>query len=134
MERDFAGSKLSQNDFDRLAAACSSDPKFPRTLTEWNRLVAEGVRQLAADAKTAPEFEIDATKFLFWSQRVGLMPGLDGLRAYLIIHRGPAINTVPSTRSAPGVQPKSSDEGGSSARVFGDFVASLFPLPTPAWG
>lgn len=134
MERDFAGSKLSQDDFERLAATCSRcDAKFPKTFADWQRLVADGVLQLARDGKTAPEFAIDPDSFITWSQRVGVIPCLDSLRAYLIIYRGPTISSLPAAQSVPAASPKSPDGGPSSSRVLGDLIAGILPRPTPAW-
>lgn len=114
MERDFAGSRLSQEDFERLAARCSGDPKFPHSYEAWLRAVSHGESMTAAEGGTVRHFEINAAEFVDWCQRVGVVVCLDSLRAYLIINRRHA-QAVQADSAAHSAAPESPKSGRSSA-------------------
>lgn len=87
MERDLAGAQLASDQFSRLASACQFDLRFPRSFEEWIALVERGTQAAIAEGRSVTTIQIDVDVFLAWSGRVQVQPGLDALRAYLILHR-----------------------------------------------
>jgi hypothetical protein len=110
MERDFAGSRVRRADFQRLAALCKGDPKFPATYDDWLRLVADGERQTIAEGKAIIGFDVDPADFEAWCHRVSIHICFDALRAYLIVSRRAVMAGVaeknpfasPAPKPAPG--------------------------------
>jgi hypothetical protein len=87
MERDFAGSRVGRAEFQRLAALCAGDPKFPATFDDWLRLVHEGERQVIGEGKSVVSFDVNPADFEAWCRRVSVHMCFDALRAYLILTR-----------------------------------------------
>ena len=103
MERDLAGVALTEQDFHRLALLCQGDPKFPPSYARWLDLVRDGTRQLLAKGEQVEDIALDVGDFASWCTRVSLHPGLDALRAYLIIgrrHRASSAGTGTSAGKA----------------------------------
>lgn len=118
MERDFAGAQLVPTDFERLRARCMSDPKFPKTYQAWLDLVADGTRQRLVAAEGEVEaLQIDVDDYLKWSERVGVVSGMDGLRAYLLIHRRQRQDAAASHSSHGGPSPDVPTRRSPSLRV-----------------
>lgn len=87
MERDLAGAALSAQDFERIAAACRHDGKFPSTYEAWRSLVAAGTAHLHAQGQHVRVVSLVVDEFLAWCTRVQVVPCLDALRAYMILLR-----------------------------------------------
>lgn len=104
MERDLAGIRLTISDYHRLAALCRDDPKFPSTYAAWHCLLDDGMRQLLSEGQSIEPVALDVEAFARWCERVALHPGLDALRAYLIISRRTthgAQDDAPASGAAP---------------------------------
>jgi hypothetical protein len=87
MKRDFAGAVVGVGDFVRLASACRFDHAFPTTYADWQALVEEGAKLAQADGRPIRPIEIDVGEFERWAALTNVRPGLDTMRAFLIVKR-----------------------------------------------
>jgi hypothetical protein len=88
MERDLAGAAISTQEFERLKQACRRDRKFPQTYADWQALVSMGTSQVLAQGQQVEVIAVAVDDFVAWCRKVGVVPGLDALRAYMILRRG----------------------------------------------
>lgn len=76
-------------EFDELLAICNRDPVFPRSWAAWNELLVNAkAAAIAAGSNHAP-LRLDPQHFMMWCASVAIIPCIDALRAYAIIHRSP---------------------------------------------
>ena len=85
---DFAGLVLSPAQYTLLAEYCRGDPDFP-TWEDWHAAVTLADASATAFSPPLASVVIDAAHFRRWCTRVGIIPCLDALRAYVIVQRAP---------------------------------------------
>lgn len=86
---DLAGVELDPNAFAELARVCQCDPGFPSTRTDWAALVDRDTQRALAEGRNPARVQLKPERFHIWCRSIELMPCLDALRAYVIIHRLP---------------------------------------------
>lgn len=88
--KDLAGLEISQDQFAELRLYCRGDPDFPADWDAWFSLMKLAADQREALGIPASEpLEIEPARFKAWCGRVDVVPCIDALRAYAIIHRAP---------------------------------------------
>ena len=87
MERDLAGTALGADEFKGLQQVCRGDRKFPQTYEDWQALVSIGTSQVLAQGQQVEVIALAVDDFVTWCQKVAVVPGLDALRAYMILRR-----------------------------------------------
>lgn len=75
--------------FADLATVCALDARFPKTESLWNNLIAEADAEAAAHGPLPAVLVIDSSEFRRWCALVGIVPGIDALKAYAIVQRAP---------------------------------------------
>jgi hypothetical protein len=130
MERDLAGSRIGKAEFRQLADLCNPDPKFPASFDDWQKLVADGERQLYAENKSVSLFEVRTADFAAWCARVGIHVCFDALRAYLIInHRAAAASAGTTAPASPGPAAPAAGDNDTRRVDLRRLMAALFALP-----
>jgi hypothetical protein len=85
--RDLADVTLKPSDFVALRQLCRDDADFPSDISDWESLVAHASAN-AHDRNTyATPLLLDVSEFEAWYTRLRVMPGLDALRAFIIVKR-----------------------------------------------
>ncbi|MCW7536692.1 hypothetical protein OOT46_02330 [Aquabacterium sp. A7-Y] len=87
MKKDLAGITILPAAFEELAGDCKFDPKFPPSFPAWLALEAEGAEEARAAGRTILRVDLEPARFRRWCQIVGIVPGLEALRAYAIVER-----------------------------------------------
>lgn len=91
--RDLANISMPKAEFEELAALCEHDPRFPRTWADWVKLQEEVQQQGSLLGRTP--LDLSVADFQRWCGLVGIIPGIDALRAYAIVRRtSPALLNV----------------------------------------
>lgn len=78
---------LRPSDFDRLAAICSADPRFPAQFSGWAELIPVADREARERTLFPTPIMLDPEDFLRWVTAAGLVPNIDSIRAYNIVQR-----------------------------------------------
>jgi hypothetical protein len=85
--RDLAVLRLSQDEFDTLSRHCARDPGFPRSWEAWQALMSKAARDADAAGLDNSPIRFDVDEFVAWCRGLRVIPCLDALRAYTIVHR-----------------------------------------------
>lgn len=75
------------SNFSELARLCRNDPLFPHSVDEWSALMATASNSAMRDNYQVQPYALDPLVFEKWCSLVGIVPGLEALRAYLIVQR-----------------------------------------------
>jgi hypothetical protein len=73
---------------------------FPKSEAEWHALIAQADAAAAGEGELPDVLQIDTAAFERWCAMVGIVPGLDALRAYAIVRRGPPAGHLPQDPQA----------------------------------
>lgn len=87
---DLAGLFVASDEFPQLMELCRNDAQFPPVLEQWRDLVRLSDEGAAAMGRVPSPLRITTLKFAKWCDEVGIVPCVDALRAYAIVHRTPA--------------------------------------------
>ena len=85
--RDLSDVVLSPGDFAVLAAACKDDPNFPADYDGWSGLIQAAERQARERGLYPAPLLLVPEVFVQWCASVEVVPCLDALRAFAILHR-----------------------------------------------
>ena len=85
--RDLSDVVLSPGDFAVLAAACKDDPSFPADYDGWGELIQVAERQARERGLHPTPLLLIPEVFVQWCASVEVVPCLDALRAFAILHR-----------------------------------------------
>ena len=97
---------LDESLFEAMREVCARDPDFPSTWSEWQRLMEAATAVAREQGGPPPPVSVRPATFRTWCERVGVVPGLDALRAYAMAARTPA---------APLAKPRQRDSKTSKA-------------------
>lgn len=112
--RDLAGIELKRSDFDAIRVLCKDDPRFPANWPAWLRLMRMAATDAVAAGHIPGVLELSPHHFETWCERVGIMPCVDALRAYAIVHRSAWAAGVPQTAATP--KPAAGSAGTTSSK------------------
>lgn len=87
--KELAGLELSSEQILQLIHHCARDTDFPKTTAEWDRRIALAEEHARAEGGTPSSLALDLERFMGWCAHVGVVPGLDALRAHVILLRTP---------------------------------------------
>lgn len=85
---DLLGLVVTPKEFELLADLCKQDPQFPSTWQTWNDELKGTLEHQDAEG-SRPPLRLYPHAFSAWCSRVGIVPCIDAVRAYAIIHRAP---------------------------------------------
>jgi hypothetical protein len=86
--KDLLDLVLTPKEFESLADLCKRDPQFPTTWQTWNDELKNTLAHQDAGGSRVP-LRLYPQAFSAWCSRVGIVPCIDAVRAYAIIHRAP---------------------------------------------
>jgi len=92
--RDLAGLEITPDDFDVLLALCKRDPQFPADWQAWTDLLKTAATAAIAADNIPTALKMSPQDFTVWCVRVGVVPCIDSIRAYAIIHRSPIASWI----------------------------------------
>jgi len=78
---------LAPMDFRELRQWCREDETFPVTWPAWEALMREARAEALAAGLMLPGVVVEPEVFGAWCNEVGIVPGLDALRAYGLVMR-----------------------------------------------
>jgi hypothetical protein len=85
--RHLAGITLRESQFSELSSICAADQQFPQEWELWKAFIEESARVALRSGEPVVELGIEPAAFKVWCEHVGVVPGLDALRAYAILRR-----------------------------------------------
>jgi len=85
--RDLSDVSLKPSDFATLAELCRQDRGFPADLDGWLTMIGRVNNDAHQRALYLEPLLLDVKDFGSWCVRLDIAPGLDALRAYVIIKR-----------------------------------------------
>jgi hypothetical protein len=131
MERDLAGTVISQQAFDRLAHACRRDRKFPKSFENWQKLVETGTAEVLAHGEHVEALPLEVDDFVTWCQTVQVIPCLDALRAFMILLRSKHSSDSNKNKSKARPAKRTPDDGGDDLAVGNGQGRSLLAALAP---
>jgi len=78
---------LAPMDFRELRQWCREDDTFPATWPAWEALMRAARAEALAAGLMLPGVVVEPEVFGAWCNEVGIVPGLDALRAYGLVMR-----------------------------------------------
>ena len=88
--KDLACLEFTPEQFDELCSLCRNDALFPKSWAAWTDLLLEALTAAINSGQKVPKpLRLDPSHFALWCARVEVVPCMDALRAYAIIHRSP---------------------------------------------
>ncbi|MEO8154137.1 MAG: hypothetical protein ABI605_13785 [Rhizobacter sp.] len=92
--KELAGLIFSDEQFEMLAGYCAADPDFPKSWDAWMGLLSHANAMATAQREVCKPLELEPGHFSAWCGRLQVIPCLDALRAYAIIHRSPVATSL----------------------------------------
>lgn len=92
--KDLAVLRLTREEFERLAECCTKDHAFPKTWEAWQATMEVATQQALAAGLDHPPLQLDIEIFESWCRDLQVIPCLDALRAYAIIKRSRASQSL----------------------------------------
>lgn len=85
--KDLSGLIVASEEFPLLMALCVGDPCFPNSWIRWQALLQEADHLAKGAGKCFNKVELSVSTFKLWCHTVGIVPGVEALRAYAIVQR-----------------------------------------------
>jgi hypothetical protein len=85
--KDLAGALVSPADYHQLVSLCTFGRPLPPTYDQWTELLEHAAMEAQSLNLPASPIAVDVQEFEQWCSKVGILPCLEALRAFLIVKR-----------------------------------------------